>query len=330
MKLIKKPMKSALTPRIVFMGTPEFAASILKSLISGDFAPVAVYTNPDRSVGRSKEILPTPVKLVAQDHQIPLYQPARLRDTRVPVPVIEELRALRPDLIVVASYGHILPKSIIDLPKYQTLNVHASLLPELRGASPIHTAILQGKSVTGVTIMKMDASLDTGDMLTQEQVPIEPRETYSTLHDKLALAGARLLLRTIPLWLEGKIAPQKQDESQATVTKILTKLNGKIDWAGSAIHIDRQIRAFEVWPQSFTFTPDQKRLFILVAEAETAQKNDNNHVPGKIIFSGDTLSIVAGKNTALLVQKLQLEGRQPLSAQEFMRGYRQFDGMVLS
>ncbi|MFQ3673867.1 MAG: methionyl-tRNA formyltransferase, partial [Aggregatilineales bacterium] len=231
--------------RIVFMGTPEFAVPSLNALIR-HHEVVGVVTQPDRPAGRGGELRPPPVKQLALAHGIPCVQPVKLREVK------DWLRAQDADLFVVAAFGQILPQSVLDMPKHGCLNVHGSLLPRWRGAAPIHAAIRAGDAETGITIMLMDAGLDTGPMLTKASTPITADDTSATLHDRMAALGASLLIETIPPYLNGEITPQPQDDALATYAPQIDKDEGRIDWHAPAAQIERTIRAFDPWPGTFT------------------------------------------------------------------------------
>ncbi|OGZ34505.1 MAG: methionyl-tRNA formyltransferase, partial [Candidatus Portnoybacteria bacterium RBG_13_41_18] len=241
---------------VVFFGTPEFAVPILKELINSDFKPSAVITSGDKPVGRNQEITHPPVKILAQKYEIPVFQPTTKEE------LVKKVTELKPDLIIVTAFGTILPKAIIDLPKYGSINVHPSLLPKHRGPSPIQFSILNGDQTTGVSIMLMNEKIDEGPILTQEKINIEKDDTSQILQNKLSVLGGRLLIKTLSYWIILKemprsaqylIYPQPQDNSKATYTKILTKSDGKIFWNKTAQELERQIRAFYPWPGSFTY-----------------------------------------------------------------------------
>ena len=232
--------------RVVFMGTPDFSVPILKQIIEDGYEVVGVVTQPDRPKGRKKEITPPPVKVEALKHSIPVIQPNKIRDPEE----LKEVLALNPDLVVTAAFGQILPNELLEAPKYGCINVHASLLPELRGGAPIHYAILQGKKKTGITIMYMAEKLDAGDILTQVEVEIGELDHVGTLHDKLSEVGAKLLSETIPLLLDGKLTPIKQDDNEATFAANIKREQEKIDWCRSGEEIYNQIRGLHPWPFS--------------------------------------------------------------------------------
>lgn len=302
--------------RIVFMGTPELAAASLQALLaSPQFQVVGVVTQPDQPKGRGLKLQPSPVKQIAQHDGLPVLQPLRAREENF----IRELAALKPELIAVAAYGQILPKTILDLPRWGCLNVHTSLLPKYRGAAPIQHAILNGDSETGVTIMKMDAGLDTGDILAQETTPIQPGDNSETLHDLLAEIGARLLARVIPDFISGNIHPQPQPSEAATYAPKIKKQDGRIDWTQPARMIWNRVRAMVPWPGAFTHlagTPQPLLLKIWEAEASERQGQAGS------ILQADKGGIVIGCGSgALRVLSLQREGGRRMNAAEFLAGH---------
>jgi methionyl-tRNA formyltransferase len=302
--------------RIIFMGTPELAATSLAALLREPaFQIVAVVTQPDRPKGRDLKLQPSPVKELALAAGLPVLQPLKAREESF----LLELRALQPDLIAVAAFGQILPQSILELPRLGCLNVHTSLLPKYRGASPIQSAILNGDPVTGVTIMKMDVGLDTGDILTQHATPIADQDNAATLHDRLAQLGGALLVATIREYAAGKIHPQPQPHELATHVAKIKKEDGRIDWAQPARLIWNRIRAFTPWPGAFTFLPHPtKPVLLKLWQAEVVAQNGT---PG-IILSADKNGIVVGcQENALRLTSLQREGGRRLSAAEFLAGH---------
>lgn len=302
---------------IVFMGTPDFAVPCLWSL-SGAHRVIAVFTQPDRPVGRKQLLQAPPVKQTALVHHIPVYQPEKLRKSDEAALLAE----LQPDLIVVAAYGQILPQSVLDIPKYGCINVHASLLPRWRGAAPIQAAILAGDTQTGITIMMMEAGLDTGPMLRSEAVDITPTETAQTLHDKLSRLGARLLLETLDDYLHGKISPTPQPEDGVTWAHQIEKEHGRIDWAKSAIEIDRQVRAFTPWPGTFTAW-DEQTLKIISGHAV-----DGDAPIGQVIAYNSGAAIGTGEGLYVM-DSVQLAGKKVVSIDDFLRGHAQFIGARL-
>ena len=301
--------------RIIFMGTPDLAAASLRALLAvPKFQIVAVVTQPDRPKGRDLKLQPSPVKQLALEAGLPVLQPEKARDEKF----IAELRALQPELIAVAAFGQILPKAILDLPRLGCLNVHTSLLPKYRGASPIQSAILNGDETTGVTIMQMDVGLDTGDMLMQNATPIRDEDNAATLHDRLAEMGAELLVETIHGLVDGKLHGFKQDDALATHVTKIRKEDGNIVWNQSARAIWNRIRAFTPWPGAFTYLPAQpKPLLLKIWGAELVSAGGN---AGEVL-SADKCGIVIGcGEDALRVTILQREGGRRMSAQEFLAG----------
>ncbi len=310
--------------RIVFMGTPEFAVPILERLFSGEHQVVSVYTQPDRPAGRGRGLSPPPVKIVALRHNLEVHQPPKMGPAEV-----EQLAKLKPDVIVLAAFGQLLSQQVLDIPRYGGLNVHPSLLPRHRGPSPLAGAILAGDSETGVTIMLMDAGLDTGPILSQTRVAIEPEDTTGTLTARLAQVSAELLAETLPRWLKGEIKPQPQDEHQATHTRRFSKEDGELDWHRHAEELWRLVRAFQPWPGGYTRW--QGRIIkVLEAIPIPAVKGDE---PGKVIAldlapKGAAFGIVT-VNGVLGICRLQPEGKRAMSAADFLRGHRGLLGSVV-
>jgi methionyl-tRNA formyltransferase len=310
--------------RTVFMGTAELACPSLAALAQSPFCHlIAVVTQPDRPKGRELKLQSSPVKLASLRWNLPLLQPEKARDESF----LRELAELSPDLIVVAAYGQILPQTILNLPEFGCLNVHTSLLPKYRGAAPIQWAILNDESETGVTIIKMDAGLDTGGILAQERTPIEPADNSEVLHDRLATLGAALLLKTIPDYIEGKIAPQKQPETGVVYARKITKEDGLINWSLPARTIWNQIRAFTPWPGAFTFLPAPTQRLLKIWEANVAE--DVRGASGELLHL-DPQGIVIGCGVqALRIHSLQQEGGRRLKAGEFLAGHKLAVGQKL-
>ena len=298
------------------MGTPDLSAVSLNALLrEPQFQVVAVVTQPDRPKGRDLKLTPSPVKEIALRAGLPVLQPEKARAETF----LAELKNFQPDLIAVAAFGQILPKIILDLPRHGCLNVHTSLLPKYRGAAPIQWAIAKGDTETGVTIMKMDIGLDTGDILTQRSTPISTADNGQTLHDRLAQLGAELLVETIPDYIAGKIQPRPQDSALATHAAKIKKSDGQIDWHQPATTIWNRLRAFTPWPGAFTFIPAQPQPGLL--KILEAQVSDATGEPGKIL-SADKSGIVVGCGEgALKILVLQREGGRRLNAGEFLAGY---------
>ena len=306
-----------MTPlRIIFMGTPELAAVSLRALLrEPSFRIVGVVTQPDRPKGRDLKLQTSPVKEIALGAGLPVLQPRKARDEQF----ISELRALQPDLIAVAAFGQILPQAILDLPRCGCLNVHTSLLPKYRGAAPIQWAIANGETETGVTIMRMNAGMDTGDIFTQRVTPITAGDNAATLHERLARMGAELLLQAIPGFVAGKIQPRPQDSALATHAPKIRKEDGQIDWQQPATTIWNRLRAFTPWPGAFTFLPTEPKPHQLkIWQAEVVGQSG---APGGLL-SADKAGIVIGcGQDSLRVLVLQPESGRKMSAQEFLAGH---------
>ncbi len=309
--------------RIVFMGTAELSCASLQALAeSAEFNVVAAVTQPDRPKGRDLKLQPSPVKQLAARAGLPVLQPEKARQPEF----IEQLRALSPDLIAVAAYGQILHQSLLDLPRYGCLNVHTSLLPKYRGAAPIQWAILNDEPETGVTIMKMDAGLDTGDILTQQRTPINPDDTAETLHQRLGEIGAKLLVHTIPEYVSGKVTPQPQPAYQATYAPKIKKQDGHIDWTQPARAIWNQVRGLMPWPGAFTFLPGPPPALLKLWEAEVVEQTG----PSGEVLRADRAGLVIGTGReALRILRLQREGGRVQDAQQFLAGHRLAPGTRL-
>ena len=299
--------------KIVFMGTPDFSVGVLERLITDGYEVVGVVTQPDRPVGRKRIMTPPPVKVTAQKHGIPVLQPEKIRmDAEV-----DKVLALNPDLIVTAAFGQILPKRLLDAPKLGCINVHASLLPELRGGAPIHYAIMQGKEKTGVTIMYMVEKLDAGDMLAKVEVPIEERDHTGSLHDKLSKAGAQLVSETIPKLVNGEITPIKQNEEEATFASNIKREQELIDWTKDGEEIYNHIRGLHPWPVAYTLLNGT----VLKVWWGEKVKNDKQGVPGEVIeIEKDGFIVKTGNNTAIKITDLQLAGKKRMTAEQMLRG----------
>lgn len=303
--------------KIVFMGTPDFAVPVLKSLLQ-QHQVIGVVTQPDRPAGRNRQTQVSPIKQTALEAGIPLFQPEKLRRAEA----IETLKQWMPDVYVVAAFGQILPQAVLDIPPYGSINVHASLLPRWRGAAPIQAAIRAGDNESGITIMKMDAGLDTGPMLSRRAVKLAADETGQSLHDKLSQLGADLLSETLPGYLNGSITPQPQDEALVTYAPQLQKEEGNIDWTQEAVVIERLIRAFTPWPGTYTYWNMQPLKIIsgsvIPGRAEA----------GQVILSREGAAVGTGKDL-LRLHQVQLAGRKALPVEEFIRGQADFVGGML-
>lgn len=297
--------------KIVFMGTPDFAAMALEKLVSAGHEITLVVTQPDKEKGRGKQVQKSDVKLVAEKYDIPVFQPVKIKTEES----VEILRGYEADIFVVAAFGQILSKEILDMPKYGCVNIHASLLPRLRGAAPIQWSIIDGDEKTGVTIQQMDVGLDTGDILAVKEVEIASDETGGSLFDKLAVAGADLIVETLPLIEEGKITPVPQDESLSTYAKKLSKDMGLIDWNMPAVAIERLIRGCSPWPSSYS-NIGGKSLKIWKAAV-----TDTKSTPGEVSeVTKESITIGCGEGS-LVVEELQLEGKKRMSVHDFLLGY---------
>ncbi|MFH1671603.1 MAG: methionyl-tRNA formyltransferase [Candidatus Portnoybacteria bacterium] len=308
--------------KIVFMGTPQFGAVVLKRLAETDFKPSLVLTAPDKPIGRKQIMTPSEVKIEAERNKIPVLQPEQLKNA------LKDLRELAPDLIIVAAYGYILPKEILDIPKYGCLNIHPSLLPKYRGPSPIQWAILKGEEKTGVTLMKMAEGIDSGPIISQEETEIRDKETADQLHLRLAELGADLLIEAIPLFIQGKIKPKEQEEKEVSFSKILKREYGQIDWKEPAKNIERKVRAFTSWPGTYSIWNEKKIKIIKVR----IMNNPNNvtYPTGKVlVVPQNEIGIQCGDGNFLVVEKLQLEGKKEIGAEDFLRGHSDFIGETL-
>lgn len=310
--------------RVVFMGTPDFAVGTLKALLEAGHEVAAVVTQPDKPKGRGKELLMTPVKAEAVKHDIPVFQPERVRKNEE---FLEELKKLAPDVIVVVAFGQILPVSILTLPKYGCVNVHASLLPMYRGAAPLQWVIINGEKVSGVTTMQMDKGLDTGDMLLKEEVAIEPKETYETYHDKLSVVGAQLLIKTLDGLEAGTITPVKQ-EGDTCYASMIDKSLGNLDFTRPAVELERLMRGLDPAPAAYSFL-DGKLLKLFGADVVDSDKEYSAQECGIITnITKNTFDITTGAGV-LRVNEVQLEGKKRMDAASFLRGCRLTEGTAL-
>jgi methionyl-tRNA formyltransferase len=308
--------------KIIFFGTSEFAREILRGLLSAGYEIQALVTQPDKMIGRHQILTPPPTKEVAQEYKIPILQPEKIKNNSES---INQIKELSPDLIITAAYGQIIPKKILTLPKFGAINIHASLLPKFRGASPIQAAILAAEEEVGVTIMLMDEELDHGPIIGNSKFKIQNSKfTAEELSNELAKIGIKLLIEILPEWLAGAIKPAEQNHSQATYTRILTRENGRIDWSKSAEEIERQIRAFTPWPG--TWTTWEGKIF-KIFEAEILETK-NSYKFGEVFKYNNFLAVKCEKN-ALIIKKLQLEGKKEMSQEEFLNGYPKIISSIL-
>lgn len=311
--------------RVVFMGTPDFSVPTLEKIIEAGHEVIGVVTQPDKAKGRGKKVLFPPVKEKALEHNLPVYQPKRAREPEF----IEQMRELNPDVMVVVAFGQILPKALLDIPKYGCVNVHASLLPKYRGAAPIQWAVIRGEKVSGVTTMQMDVGLDTGDMLMKTEVALAEDETGGSLHDKLSVLGGELLIETLKGLEAGTIQPEKQDDSQTgEYARMLDKALGKVDFSMPAEEIERLIRGLNPWPSAYTFYHG-KTMKLWKAKVVSADADGEAAAPGQILSvdkKGFTVQTGAG---ALRILELQMEGKKRMDAGAFLRGCSMAAGEIL-
>lgn len=313
--------------RIVFMGTPDFSVPALKALVEAGHQVIAVVTQPDKPKGRGKEVQMTPVKIQAMEYGIPVYQPAKVREASF----VEVLKGLEADAYVVIAFGQILPKAVLELPKYGCINIHASLLPKYRGAAPIQWCVIDGERETGITTMMMDVGLDTGDMLEKAVIPIEEKETGGSLHDKLSMAGGDLILSTLKKLEEGTLVRTPQTDEGTCYAKMLTKSLGDIDWNQGAVSIERLIRGLNPWPSAYTMW-NGKTIKIWAADviagreaadflSESGVSAETGTAPGTVVCSDKRGLVVSTGGGLLSIRELQMEGKKRMDTPAFLRGY---------
>ena len=302
--------------KVIFCGTPQFAVPTLEKLVAEKFPIQLVITNPDEPRGRGHKVQPSPVREVALKHGLAIYQPAKLNtnETR------SFISQYHPDAMVVVAYGHIIPQWMIDLPPLGCINLHASVLPKYRGAAPIAWAIIRGEKETGVSTMKIDAGMDTGDLLLERREPIRDDDTTETLSERLSVIGADLMIVTLRKLERGEISPRPQNSNLATLAPRLKKEDGLIDWTRPADELARRVRGLAPWPGAYTSFRG-KHLHIWHAEAATAER-DSGLAPGTISTKGGRLAVACAEGTLLILQEVQLEGRRRLSARDFVNGAR--------
>ena len=313
--------------RIVFMGTPDFSVPALKALVEAGHQVIAVVTQPDKPKGRGKEVQMTPVKIQAMEYGSPVYQPAKVREASF----VEVLKGLEADVYVVIAFGQILPKAVLELPKYGCINIHASLLPKYRGAAPIQWCVIDGERETGITTMMMDVGLDTGDMLEKAVIPIEEKETGGSLHDKLSMAGGDLILSTLKKLEEGTLVRTPQTDEGTCYAKMLTKSLGDIDWNQDAVSIERLIRGLNPWPSAYTMW-NGKTIKIWAADviagreaaeflSESGVPAETGTAPGTVVCSDKRGLVVCTGGGLLSIRELQMEGKKRMDTPAFLRGY---------
>ena len=306
--------------RIIFMGTPEFAAPAIDSLIDAGHEIAAVFSQPDKPKGRGYSLTPPPVKVKAMEHNIPVYQPKSMRDGEA----LKIFREIKPDVGVVIAYGKILPQEILDAPKYGCINVHASLLPKYRGAAPIQWSVIDGESKTGVTTMQMDAGLDTGDMLLRSETDIAPDETAGDLHDRLSAMGAELIVKTLDALTKGELKPEKQDDSLTCYAKMLTKELCAVDWSRSAQEIHNQIRGLSPWPVA-TAVLEGKKLRLHRSAVSSLDVPEASC--GEIILL-EPFTVKCGSGAIELLE-IQAEGKKRMLSADYLRGHKIELGTIL-
>ncbi len=306
--------------RIIFMGTPEFSVPALQALVEAGHEVTAVVTQPDKPRGRGKEVQMPPVKEKALEYQIPVFQPVKARAPEF----VKILSDLAPDVMVVAAFGQLLPKSILDIPKYGCVNIHASLLPKYRGASPIQYAVINGEKESGITTMMMAETLDTGDMLDQESVILDAEETGGSLHDKLSGIGGRLILKTLKKLEEGSAVRIPQDDSKSCYVGMIKKSMGDIDWSMDAVSIERLIRGLNPWPSAYTVWNGR---VIKLWEADVVEK-EYEGVYGQVVEAARNCLVIKTGKGALTIRELQLQGKKRMDAGAFLRGYPITEGTV--
>jgi methionyl-tRNA formyltransferase len=312
--------------KVIFMGTPDFAIPSLQALVEAGCDVVAVVTQPDKPTGRKRILTPTPVKVEAMKHEIPVLQPVKLRDPSA----VAELAALQPDLIVTAAYGQILPKAVLDLPAHGCINIHASLLPKYRGGAPIQYAIMKGDPVTGVTIMYMAEGLDTGDMISRVEVPISEQDHTGSMHDKLSIAGAELLKSILPDLLAGRIQAVPQNNDEASYAPNISREDEQIRWERSTHEIYNQVRGLYPWPVAFTLWNGQRlKVWSCRTEVQHASKGREAAVPGTVLQSNsEGIEVATGDGTIWLTE-IQPAGKKAMLAAEFNRGSSIPQGTIL-
>ncbi len=308
--------------KIVFMGTPEYAVGALEALIGAGHEITAAVTQPDKAKGRSGSLQYSPVKECALKHGIPVFQPERVKRPEA----VETLRSYEADVFVVAAFGQILSREILDMPRLGCLNIHASLLPRYRGASPIQHAIIDGEERTGITIMQMDAGIDTGDILYQKELPIDRRDTSQSLYDKLTVLGGQTIVEALKLLEQGMLVPRKQREEEGSYVKMITKEMGRIDFSRDALSIERLVRGMTPWPSAYTlFRGKQMKIW----DAAALEGDVSGRAAGTVSAVGkEDFTVVTGQGL-LRIRELQLEGKKRMSAHDFLLGMRVTPGEKL-
>ena len=310
------------------MGTPDFAVAALEALCRDGREVILAVTQPDRQKGRGRKVIQTPVKICAEKWNVPVFQPSRIRDPEA----IERIRGLAPDLIIVAAFGQILPQELLDIPRLGCINIHASLLPKLRGAAPIQWAVINGEAESGITLMQMDAGLDTGDILFQEKVPIGPRETGGSLYEKLAVLGGEMIVRCLPLIEAGHVCPVRQNNEDSTYAPMLRKEMGEIDWTLPAVEIERRMRGMLPWPGAYTVLNGHVLKIWkaeVLEEGYCSEKKGQLQKPGTVVATDKKAVYVAAGEGTLALLEVQAEGKKRMGTDAFLRGNSVSAGTVL-
>ena len=307
--------------KLIFFGTSEFGIPVLDELRCAEYNIIAIVTSPDTPAGRNYELRKPPVKKWAERAGVKILQPKDLNKE-----FVEELAALDADVFIMAAYGKIIPKSVLNIPVHGTINIHPSMLPKYRGASPIQTAVLNGEQETGVTLILTDEQMDHGPIIAQENTYIDDTDTNEVLHQRLASIAAKLIIRILPNWIEGRIKPEEQIHTEATYTKIIARQDGKIDWTKSAQQINRMVHAYYPWPGTFTFLPEGKRLKILESEL---LHEEFEYEPGTLFQAADgQLGVKCGEK-AIILKKIQKEGSEAIDGKNFLNGHKNLIGVAL-
>jgi methionyl-tRNA formyltransferase len=310
--------------KIIFFGTPELGAAVLQSLLENNFEVVAVITQADKKIGRRQEITFSPVKKLALEKNIQIFQPEKLSDENI----ISEVKNLESDLFVVAAYGKILPKNLLDIPRFGSINVHPSLLPKFRGPTPVPAALLAGEKETGVTLILMNEKMDEGDILAQEKIAIEENETADLLMERLSRIAEKMIARTIPDWIDGKIKPVSQNNAQATYCPILKREDGKVDWSDASQNIYNKWRAYQPWPGIFSILSMKNGMKrIKITEVELIVNEKAGEMPGEIVRYNERI-VVQAKGGLIILKKIQPEGKKEMPAEDFSKGSPDFIGKI--
>jgi len=311
--------------KIVFFGTSDFSVRILEGLLANGYEIAMAVTQPDKKAGRKQKIIGSPVKRFTETEGVKIFQPDNLKEKSV----FRELKSVDADVFIVASYGNILPKELLDLPKFGSINLHASLLPKYRGASPVQSAILSGDNETGVTLMLMNEKMDEGDIINQKKISIGKNDTAVSLMEKLGTLGENLILESLPKWINGKINAQKQNSSEATYCGMIRRENGQIDWSRPAEKIFRQWRALQPWPGVYTYLNEKNRnLMIKLNRMTINEKVDTGEKPGKVVQFNQEIGVQAGSGIVIL-ESVQMEGKRDMAIGDFIKGHHDFLSSIL-